>query len=219
MAISEVDALQLRFSHEHIGRPGCRIWRSFLTSAQLVLVTIEVLFNGVPDCSRHWLVSFGKGFLWTSLDQIHDLHGRISIYLPVSIIFLSGPKPFRWLIILQSYCCTTLMTHIFSRFGSPLQLLTDRGSEFESELFSQLMKWMEIDKLRTTAYQQSTNGAVGRFHRTLNMLGKVVSDTQRDWDDKLPAVMAAYRASLTKVLVIHLTGSFWDFGFGHGPPS
>jgi len=58
------------------------------------------------------------------------------------------------------------------------------------------MKWMEIDKLRTTAYQPSTNGAVERFHRTLNtMLGKVVSDTQRDWDDKLPAVMAAYRAS------------------------
>ena len=89
-----------------------------------------------------------------------------------------------------------LMTHVFSRFGAPLQLLTDRGSEFQSELFSQLMKWMEIDKLRTTAYQPSTNGAVERFHRTLNtMLGKVVSDSQRDWDDKLPAVMAAYRAS------------------------
>ena len=82
-------------------RPGCRIWRSFLSSAQLVLVTIEVLFHGVPDCSRHWLVSLGKGFLWISLDHIHDLHGRISIYLPVSIIFLSGPTPFRWLIILQ----------------------------------------------------------------------------------------------------------------------
>jgi len=90
-----------------------------------------------------------------------------------------------------------LMTHIFSRFGAPLQLLSDRGSEFESQLFSQLMKWMEIDKLRTTAYQPSTNGAVERFHRTLNtMLGKVVSDTQRDWDEKLPAVMAAYRASV-----------------------
>jgi len=89
-----------------------------------------------------------------------------------------------------------LMTHVFSRFGDPLQLLTDRGSEFERELFSQFMKWMEIDKLRTTAYQPSTNGAVERFHRTLNtMLGKVMSDLQRDWDDRLPAVMAAYRAS------------------------
>ena len=51
--------------------------------------------------------------------------------------------------------------------------LSDRAPEFESELFQQLMRWMEIDKLRTTAYQPSTNGAVERFHRTLNiMLGK-----------------------------------------------
>ena len=89
-----------------------------------------------------------------------------------------------------------LMTHVFSRFGAPVHLLTDRGPEFESELFTQLMKWMEVDKLRTTAYQPSTNGAVERFHRTLNtMLGKVVKESQRDWDDRLPAVMAAYRAS------------------------
>jgi len=55
---------------------------------------------------------------------------------------------------------------------------------------------MEIDKVRTTAYKPSTNGVAERFHRTLNtMLGKVVSDSQRDWDDKLPSVMAAYRAS------------------------
>jgi len=89
-----------------------------------------------------------------------------------------------------------LMVHVFSRFGAPRQLLSDQGREFESDLFAELMKWMGIDKLRTTAYQPSTNGAVERFHRTLNsMLGKVVSESQRDWDDRLPLVLAAYRAS------------------------
>jgi len=28
------------------------------------------------------------------------------------------------------------------------------------------------------------------------MLGKVVSESQRDWDDRLPAVLAAFRSSL-----------------------
>ena len=89
-----------------------------------------------------------------------------------------------------------LVTQVFTHFGAPVQLLTDRGREFESELFLQLMKWMEIEKLRTTAYKPSTNGIVERFHRTLNsMIGKVVSDSQRDWDERLPLVMAAYRAS------------------------
>jgi hypothetical protein len=89
-----------------------------------------------------------------------------------------------------------LMVHVFSKFGAPRQLLTDRGPEFESELFSQLLNWMEVDKLRTTPYKPSTNGVVERFHRTLNsMLGKVVKDSQRDWDERLPFVLAAYRAS------------------------
>lgn len=89
-----------------------------------------------------------------------------------------------------------LVVHVFSRFGTPMQILSDRGPEFESELFNQLMEWLEIDKLRTTAYKPSTNGTVERFHKTLNtMLGKVVSEAQRDWDDRLPFVIAAYRAS------------------------
>jgi len=89
-----------------------------------------------------------------------------------------------------------LMVHIFSRFGVPLQLLSDRGPEFESELFCQLMKWLEIDKIRSSPYKASTNGCVERLHRTMNsMLGKVVSESQRDWDERLPLVMAAYRAS------------------------
>ena len=74
--------------------------------------------------------------------------------------------------------------------------MTDQGRKFESELFLELTKWLEIDKLRTTAYQPSTNGPVERFHRTWNsMLGKVVNEAQRNWDDKLPALLAAYRAS------------------------
>ena len=89
-----------------------------------------------------------------------------------------------------------LVMHVFSRYGAPRQLLTDKGPEFESDLFAEVMKWLEIDKLRTTAYKPSTNGAVERFHRTLNsMLGKVVSESQRDWDERLPFVLAAYRAS------------------------
>ena len=53
-----------------------------------------------------------------------------------------------------------------------------------------------IDKLRTTVYKPSTNAAVEGFRRTLNaMLVKVVETCQRDWDQRLSYVMAAYRSS------------------------
>jgi len=89
-----------------------------------------------------------------------------------------------------------LMNQVFVRFGVPRQLLSDRGPEFESVLFSELMRLLQIDKLRTTAYKPSTNGIVERFHRTLNsMLAKVVSESQRDWDERVSFVLAAYRSS------------------------
>jgi transposase InsO family protein len=90
-----------------------------------------------------------------------------------------------------------LVDRVFSHFGSPVQILTDRGTNFESELFSELCRCLQIDHIRTTAYKPSTNGMVERFHRTLNsILGKVVADNQRDWDQHLPYAVAAYRATI-----------------------
>jgi len=90
-----------------------------------------------------------------------------------------------------------LITNVFSRYGAPGEILSDLGPEFQSTLFTELLRWMEINQLRTTAYKPSTNGTVERFHRTLNsMLGKVVKESQRDWHERLPLVMAAYRSTV-----------------------
>ena len=89
-----------------------------------------------------------------------------------------------------------LVTEVFVRFGCPNQILSDQGPEFDSILMAKICKELRIDKVRTSPYKASTNGAVERFHRTLNaMLGKVVSDNQRDWHEWLPLVVSAYRAS------------------------
>ena len=90
-----------------------------------------------------------------------------------------------------------LVDCVFSRYGVSLRLLSDQGPEFESALMQELCRAYDIEKVRTTSYQPSTNGAIERFHRTLNsMLGKVVSDTQTDWDRHVGPVMAAYRSTV-----------------------
>jgi transposase InsO family protein len=89
-----------------------------------------------------------------------------------------------------------LTDQVFNRIGIPMQILSDRGAEFEGHLMQELCRCLEIEKIRTTSYKPSTNGGVERFHRTLNsMLAKVVETNQRDWSTRLPQVMAAYRAS------------------------
>ena len=90
-----------------------------------------------------------------------------------------------------------LVDRVICVHGAPLQILTDQGRNFESDLFREICQLMSIDKIRTTAYKPSTNGTIERFHSTLNsMLAKLVSDNQRDWDQFLPAVAFAYRSSI-----------------------
>jgi hypothetical protein len=44
-----------------------------------------------------------------------------------------------------------LVDRVFSYFGMPLQILSDRGSNFESLLFNDLCRRLDIDHVRTTA--------------------------------------------------------------------
>ena len=85
-----------------------------------------------------------------------------------------------------------LVDRLFCYFGMPLQILTDQGKNFESELFSEMCRCLDVEKIRTTIYKPSTNGVVERFHRTLNsMIGKIIRDNHRNWHDLIPQILAA----------------------------
>lgn len=90
-----------------------------------------------------------------------------------------------------------LVETVVVRYGAPLQILTDQGRNFEGNLFHEICRYLEIDKVRTTPYRPQCNGMIERFHRTLNaMIGKVILEHQRNWDEVLPYVVSAYRASV-----------------------
>jgi hypothetical protein len=90
-----------------------------------------------------------------------------------------------------------LCSRYFSIFGIAKSVLTDNGRDFESVLMKELCTALQIDKLRTTFYKPSTNSACERWHRTLNsMLAKCTEKSQKDWDDRVPDVLAAYNGSV-----------------------
>jgi len=89
-----------------------------------------------------------------------------------------------------------LVEQVMCRFGTPIAGISDRGCKVDRHLMNEICRLLDIDKMRTTAYHPSSNGAVERFHATLNsMIGRVIDEHQADWDLLLPYVMAAYRAS------------------------
>lgn len=84
-----------------------------------------------------------------------------------------------------------------ARFGTPRQLHTDCGSNFESRLIKKICVTLGIDKTHTVPYNPKSDGLVERLNRTIGeMLSSYVREDQLDWDVHVPFVMMAYRASV-----------------------
>ncbi|XP_070179133.1 uncharacterized protein [Littorina saxatilis] len=83
---------------------------------------------------------------------------------------------------------------MYTRVGVPSEVLTDRGSQFVSDLMNQVNQLLAIKGLTTTPYHAQCNGLVERFNGTLkSMLKKLCSEKPRDWDRYVPALLFAYR--------------------------
>ena len=53
------------------------------------------------------------------------------------------------------------------KFGIPQMILTDQGSNFMSEVFTNVCKLLKIKKIKCTAYHPQSNGILERYHRLL----------------------------------------------------
>ena len=78
-----------------------------------------------------------------------------------------------------------------SRWGVPLHVITDQGSNFESEFFQRVSQLIGFTRLRTTAYHPQTNGKIERAHRTLKQI--IRARNEGDWNKSLPLALMAMR--------------------------
>jgi hypothetical protein len=91
---------------------------------------------------------------------------------------------------------TLLVEEVIVRFGTPYMIHTDQGVQFESNLFQEMCRLLQIQKTRTTPYHPQSDGMVERNNRTiLTMLSAFVNEHQNDWDEHLPYISMAYRAT------------------------
>jgi transposase InsO family protein len=91
---------------------------------------------------------------------------------------------------------TALVEHVFLPHGCCRTMVSDQGREFCNEVLEAVTSIIGIRKLRTTEYRPSSKGQVERVHRTINnLLSKIISENQKDWQDKLPMGTAAYDAA------------------------
>ena len=91
------------------------------------------------------------------------------------------------------------LLHFVTTFGCPLEIHTDQGKNFESDLFQAFCDRLGIAKTRTTPYNPSSNGAVERQNRNvLQMIRCFIQGQTRDWDQDLPLVVMALHSMVNR---------------------
>lgn len=86
------------------------------------------------------------------------------------------------------------LVEIFSRVGVPKEVLSDRGTNFTSELMGEVARLLSLRQLHTSPYHPMANGMVEKFNGTLKlMLKRMCAEKPRDWDRYLAPLLFAYR--------------------------
>ena len=86
------------------------------------------------------------------------------------------------------------LVEIFSRLGIPDEILSDRGSQFTSDVMREVYRLLSVAQVLSAPYHPQTNGLVERFNASLKtMLKRLMTSRPKDWDRYIPAALFAYR--------------------------
>ena len=86
-----------------------------------------------------------------------------------------------------------------SRFSVPSTVTTDRGGQFESQLWKAFTNLLGTKHIKTTSYHPCANGMVERFHRQLKASLKASPHPER-WTDMLHLALLGIRTTLKEDL-------------------
>ena len=87
------------------------------------------------------------------------------------------------------------LDRIFSSYGIPLQLKSDNGAPFNSEMFSNYCKFMGIEHHTVTPLHPRANGLVENFNRMINKVIRTSTIERKCWKQELFKFLRNYRAT------------------------
>ena len=95
---------------------------------------------------------------------------------------------------LETVDVAEVLVSIFAGVGIPREILSDRGSQFTSDLMKKITRLLSIKQLTTTPYRAMCKGLVEKCNGTLkSMLKRMKYERPGDWDRNIPALLFAYR--------------------------
>jgi hypothetical protein len=93
----------------------------------------------------------------------------------------------------SEFTAQLFIDHVYSRFGLPDKLMTDRGTQFDAEFFKELCRLLGIKPSMTTAFHPQANGGTERVNREIQLyLSVFCINNPTSWDKALKKAEFVY---------------------------
>ncbi|GJU15681.1 reverse transcriptase domain-containing protein [Tanacetum coccineum] len=107
-------------------------------------------------------------------------------YILVAIDYLSKWVEAKALPTNDARVVVKFLKSLFSQFGAPRAIISDRGTHFFNDKFDKVMSKYRVTHHLSTAYHPQTSGQVEVTHRGLKrILERTVGENHASWSDKL----------------------------------
>ncbi|GJU21083.1 reverse transcriptase domain-containing protein [Tanacetum coccineum] len=117
-------------------------------------------------------------------------------YILVAVDYLSKWVEAKALPTNDARVVCKFLKSLFSRFGAPRAIISDRGTHFCNDQFSKVMLKYGVTHRLSTAYHPQTSGQVEVSNRGLKrILERTVGKNRASWSDKLDDALWAFRTA------------------------
>nr|GEZ75697.1 reverse transcriptase domain-containing protein [Tanacetum cinerariifolium] len=150
------------------------------------------------------LLVFDVGFFWPSIYRdAHEMINTCDIFQRQGKISQRDEMPQNSIQVEAKALPTNnarvvvkFLKSLFSRFGIPLEIISDRGIHFCNDQFIRVMIKYGVTHRLATAYHPQTSGQVEVSNRGLKqILERTVEDNRTSWSDKLDDALWAFRTA------------------------
>nr|GEY07529.1 DNA-directed DNA polymerase [Tanacetum cinerariifolium] len=161
--------------------------RKFLTQGK-ILQKDEMPHNSIQICEIFdvWGIDFMGPFPSSKGNK----------YILVVVDYLSKWVEAKALPTKDARVVVRFLKSLFSRFGTPKAIISDRGTHFCNDQFSRVMEKYGVTHLLSTAYHPQTSGQVEVTNRGLKrILERTVGENRTLWSDKLEDALWVFRTA------------------------
>nr|GFA02343.1 reverse transcriptase domain-containing protein [Tanacetum cinerariifolium] len=117
-------------------------------------------------------------------------------YILVAVDYLSKWVEAKALPINGARVVVKFLKSLFSRFGTPKVIISDRGTHFCNDQFLRVMTKYEVTHRLSIAYHPQTSGQVEVTNRGLKrILERTMGENRASWSDKLEDALWAFRTA------------------------